>query len=81
MATPFQLTIAKVGENVFSGPAVSVTLPGAEGVFTVLARHEAFVSELKAGTINVTLPDGTKQTFPIERGVAEISNNQATVLL
>lgn len=81
MATPFQLTIARVGENAFSGPAVSVTLPGAEGVFTVLARHEAFVSELKAGTISVTLPDGSKQIFLIEKGVAEISNNQATVLL
>lgn len=81
MATPFQLTLAKLGESVFSGPVLSVSLPGAEGVFTVLAKHEAFVSELKAGVIRVTLPDGTQQTFPIERGVAEISNSQATVLL
>lgn len=81
MAKPFHLTIAKVGENLFDGEAASVTLPGADGVFTVLAHHEALVSELKAGTITVRPIEGAALTFAIERGVAEISNNQATVLL
>ena len=77
----FRLTIAKVGENLFDGEAVSVTLPGAEGQFTVLAHHEPFVSELKAGEVRLTDADGNKQSFRIERGVAEIANNRATVLL
>lgn len=81
MAKPFHLTIAKVGENLFDGEAASVTLPGTDGVFTVLAHHEALVSELKAGKITVRPISGEAQTFDIERGVAEISNNQATVLL
>jgi F-type H+-transporting ATPase subunit epsilon len=77
----FHLTIAKVGENLFDGEAQSVTLPGAAGVFTVLAHHEALVSELKPGTAVVKAADGTRQTVEVEGGVAEISNNQATVLL
>ncbi|MGE5540780.1 MAG: F0F1 ATP synthase subunit epsilon [Bacillota bacterium] len=81
MAKTFHLTIAKVGENLFDGEAVSVTLPGEEGVFTVLANHEAFVTPLKAGEAHVETADGKKETFAIERGIAEVSSNQATVLL
>ena len=81
MAKTFHLTIARVGENHFDGEAVSLSLPGEEGVFVVLANHEAFVTPLKAGEAMVESVDGSKQTFAIEKGIAEISNNQATVLL
>ncbi len=81
MAKPFHLTIARVGENLFDGEALSVTLPGTDGEFTVLAHHEPFVSTLKPGTIRMTAADGTKQSFPVEQGVAEIAGNRATVLL
>lgn len=78
----FHLTIAKVGENLFEGEVVSVSLPGVEGVFEVLAGHEAFVSELRQGEIRVRTEGGDVQNFKIpERGIAEISGNQATVLL
>jgi F-type H+-transporting ATPase subunit epsilon len=81
MAKTFHLTIAKVGENLFDGEAVSVLLPGEEGVFTVLAGHEAFVTPLKAGTAVVETAQGKKESYPIESGIAEVSSNQATVLL
>jgi F-type H+-transporting ATPase subunit epsilon len=81
MAKTFHLTIAKVGENLFDGDAVSVSLPGSEGVFQVLADHEAFVAELREGTAKVVSADGSAHDFPITRGVAEISRNQATILL
>ncbi len=81
MAKTFHLTIARVGDNLFDGDAVSVNLPGEEGMFTVMAGHEAFVTPLRAGVATVETADGTKQTFPIEKGIAEVSSNQATVLL
>lgn len=82
MAKIFHLTIAKVGENLFDGEAVSVTVPGTEGVLTVLAHHEAFVTPLKAGEIRVETEDGSGQTFALaETGILEVSNNQATVIL
>lgn len=78
----FHLTIAKVGENLFDGEATSVTLPGVEGVFTVLAHHEAFVSELKAGAVKIKDAAGNPHMLSVSAsGIAEISNNQATVLL
>ena len=81
MSKTFHATIARVGENLFDGDAVSVSLPGEEGMFEVLANHEAFVTPLKQGTVKVTIEDGTHKSFSIEKGIAEISHNQVTVLL
>lgn len=82
MAKTFHLTVAKVGENLFDGEAVSATLPGTEGVFQVLASHEAFISELKEGEMRVTSADNQSHVFSLPSGgIAEVSHNQATVLL
>lgn len=82
MANAFHLTIARVGENLFDGEAVSVTLPGTEGVFQVLASHEPLVSRLNAGQVHVVAQDGEKYHFDIEAGgIAEVSGNEATILL
>ena len=82
MAKTFHLTIAKVGENLFEGDAVSATFPGVEGELTVLAQHEAFVTSLTAGVIRIEPSDGERIEVAItDSGVLEISNNQATVIL
>lgn len=78
----FRLTVAKVGENIFDGEAVSASLPGSEGVFQILAAHEAFVSELKPGKMHIKTADDQTHHFDIPRGgIAEVSRNQATILL
>ena len=78
----FHLTVARVGENVFDGDAVSVILPGSDGVFTVLADHESLVSTLSAGEASIEAADGKSYRILVpEGGVAEISRNQATILL
>jgi F-type H+-transporting ATPase subunit epsilon len=78
----FHLTIARIGERVFDGDAESVTLPGKEGVFTVLAQHEPYVAELKSGSVKIKAADGvTHQVEVPSGGIAEISHNQATVIL
>lgn len=82
MAKTFHLTIARVGENLFDGEVVSVSLPGVDGVFEVLAQHEAFVTELRPGKVRVTTEEGKVSHFEIaDRGIAEVSRNQATILL
>lgn len=78
----FHLTIARVGENLFSGEAHLATLPGIEGVFTVMAGHEAFVSQLKEGEVRFETAEGEKRNITIAHGgVAEVSANQATIIL
>ncbi|MFA6408020.1 MAG: F0F1 ATP synthase subunit epsilon [Candidatus Paceibacterota bacterium] len=78
----FHLTIAKVGENLFDGEVVSVSLPGIEGAFEILGGHEALVSELRHGDIRVATIDGDTHRFTVEDGgIAETSGNQVTILL
>ncbi|MFZ2500941.1 MAG: F0F1 ATP synthase subunit epsilon [Minisyncoccia bacterium] len=82
MSKTFHLTIAKVGENLFEGEVVSVSMPGVDGVFEVLAHHEALVSELTAGQVRVISADNQTHRFAVGKGgVAEVSHGQVTVLL
>lgn len=78
--TSFTLTISKVNERVFQGDAVSVTLPGTEGEFTVLAHHEPLITLLKQGIIIVRTATETLE-FPIEKGVFEASHGHVTLLI
>ncbi len=77
----FHLTIASVGETRFDGAAVSATIPGTAGEFTVLANHEPFVTTLKSGTITVRESGGEQKEFSIESGVLECSGSRVVVLL
>ena len=76
----FHLTISKVHEVLFSGEAVSLTVPGVEGELTILAYHVPFISQLKAGTLKVRTVDNT-ESFTITQGFVETSNGQVTVLV
>jgi F-type H+-transporting ATPase subunit epsilon len=77
----FHLVIASVGETRFDGAAISATLPGVSGVFTVLPQHEPLVSTLKAGVIMVKEHAAETREFPIDGGVVECANNRVVVLL
>lgn len=79
MAT-FPLTIATISKTLFHGPALSVNCPGSEGELTVLAHHTPLVTTLKAGEIRVKTEHETL-TFPLERGLLEVSKNEAVILL
>lgn len=64
----------------FSGEALSVTVPGTAGQLTILANHEPFITKLKTGTIIVrTREDQT--SYVIENGLLETSNGQVTILV
>lgn len=82
MAKSFHLTVARVGENIFEGDAVSVSAQGSEGMFQILAGHEAFVSDLVKGEIQVKAADEQMYHFETPHGgLVEVSHAQVTVLL
>lgn len=75
------LVISSVGENLYDGPAISATLPGAAGDFTILPNHEPFVTTLKEGKITVRIPNADPREIPISSGVLETSGTRAVVLV
>lgn len=77
---PFRLIITAIDKPLYDGEAFSVTLPGEDGVMTILAYHQALITRLKEGIITAKDSNG-EHTFPIESGVVEIAHNTVTVLL
>jgi F-type H+-transporting ATPase subunit epsilon len=47
--------------NLFSGEAISVSLPGIDGFFQVLNNHAPIISTLKAGELKVELAESVNQ--------------------
>lgn len=76
----FHVAVTKVDEALFSGEAALVIVPGIEGEMTIMPEHEAFISPLKEGTVTVRVGEENRE-FPIEKGLLEVSNNQATILV
>ncbi|RJQ35217.1 F0F1 ATP synthase subunit epsilon [Candidatus Parcubacteria bacterium] len=79
-ANTFHLVIASVGDTKFDAAAESATLPGVDGIMTILPHHEPFVTILKKGKVSVKA-SGEHKEFDIEGGVLECSGNRAVVLL
>ena len=76
-----QLIISKVDGPVFNGEVISVSVPGVAGDMQILANHEALITPLKKGVIFIEKGDQTKETFELEIGTLEVSNNHATILI
>lgn len=72
--------ISKVGQSLFDGEAKSLSLPGSEGDMTILAHHAPIITALRKGTMTVATKEGT-QSFEVEKGLVEVSNNEVIVLL
>lgn len=79
MAATFNFELVTPERLVFSGEATQVVVPGAEGDFAVLAGHSPFISTLRPGILEVTLPQGTQRLL-VKKGVAEADPTRLTVL-
>ena len=83
MAKTFHLTIARIGENLFDGEAVSVTLPGDEWrLYRDGESRSIRISARRRRSKDRETPDGEHRNISISAGgIAEISGNQATIIL
>ncbi len=75
------LEIISPQEVVFKGDAVSVTLPGQLGKFTVLKNHAPLISVLIEGNIAYRTPSGEENTYAIKGGLADVDNNVISVCI
>jgi F-type H+-transporting ATPase subunit epsilon len=73
------LTIASVAEPLFHGEVTSVTAPGAVGELTILKGHLPLVTPLVKGIIKIKGEE--EKSFPIERGILEVSKGEVVILV
>ena len=67
-----KLEIITPNGSIFSGNVKTVTLPGSEGEFGVLAQHAGTVTLLNAGAIEIEKEDGSKEVVAISWGHAKV---------
>ncbi len=80
MAESFQFDLVSPEKLLMSDPVEQVTVPGADGQFTVLKGHAPFLSTLKPGILDITAEDGSSQRIYVRGGFADVNASGLTVL-
>ncbi len=76
-----KLTIAKIDKILWSGEAESVSVPGTDGMMTILSHHMPLITTLEKGEIRVKTKEGGLESFPIEKGMLEVNKEETVILV
>ena len=73
------LQIISAMQVLYSGKAMSVTLPGSMGEFTVLRNHASLIATLVDGNIRYTDDAGTEHSTHVTGGIVDVDSNVVSV--
>ncbi|QOY53954.1 F0F1 ATP synthase subunit epsilon [Candidatus Sulfurimonas marisnigri] len=76
-----KLEILTPNGEIYNGEAISVTLPGEEGEFGVLAEHASLTTLLEAGVIDIEKEDKSIESILINWGVVHVDEEKVIVLV
>jgi F-type H+-transporting ATPase subunit epsilon len=76
----FNISVIVPEKTLFSGTATTVTIPGSEGEFSVLAGHINFISALGEGFVLIYQNNDLVQSFLVNGGVAEVNQDGCIIL-
>jgi len=80
MAT-LHVDVVSVEENVFSGEASFVALPGEMGELGIYPRHAPLITRIKPGAVRILRADNGQEEFVfVAGGILEVQPNAVTVL-
>lgn len=81
MAMTVHVDIVSAEEQVFSGPAEFVVLPGEAGELGILPGHMPLMTRVKPGAVRVKpLSQAEEELFFVAGGMLEVQPNLVTVL-
>lgn len=68
--------------KIYSGDVYGIQLPGTEGLFEILENHAPLVAALGKGKMKILIDkNNNAQTYVIDGGFVETSNNKTSVVL
>lgn len=73
--------IVTPAEKIYSGNAMSVTVPGALSPFEILFNHAPIVSSLDIGQVKITDVSNKNIKFAVSTGFAEVKDNKVSILV
>ena len=73
--------VVSVEENIFSGEASFVALPGEVGELGIYPRHTPLITRIKPGAVRILRADNGQEEFVfVAGGILEVQPNAVTVL-
>ena len=80
MAT-IHVDVVSAEENIFSGEARFVALPGENGELGILPRHTPLITRIKPGAVRIEKADSNEEEFVfVAGGILEVQPGTVTVL-
>lgn len=80
MAKTIKVDIVSAEQELFSGEAGMVFVPGVMGEMGIMPRHSPLVTKLMPGEVRLRLPDGEEHAYYISGGMLEVQPYLVTVL-
>ena len=79
MAT-IHVDVVSAEEQIFSGEASFVALPGESGELGIMPRHTPLITRIKPGAVRIKRPDGAEEFVFVAGGILEVQPDRVTVL-
>src|SRR5258706_10247682 len=81
MANTITVDVVSAEEQIFSGDAEFVVLPGIDGELGVYPRHTPLFTQIKPGAVRIKLPDQDQEELVfVQGGFLEVQPHKVTVL-
>ena len=81
MANTIHVDVVSVEEQIYSGDAEFVVLPGVEGELGIYPRHTPLFTEIRPGAVRMKLPNQEREELVfVQGGYLEVQPHHVTVL-
>jgi F-type H+-transporting ATPase subunit epsilon len=81
MAMTVHVDVVSAEEQIFSGLAEVVVVPGEMGELGIYPRHTALMTRIKPGAVRIKLPDQeVEELIYVSGGMLEVQPNVVTIL-
>lgn len=81
MANTIHVDVVSAEENIFSGEAEFVVLPGEAGELGIYPRHTPLITRIKPGSVRIKVPNQAEEELVfVAGGILEVQPGAITVL-
>lgn len=80
MANMIQVDVVSAEEQIFSGQAEFVALPGEAGELGIYPKHTPLITRIRPGAVRIQVAGGGEEFVFVAGGILEVQPNGVTVL-
>ncbi|QNA90892.1 F0F1 ATP synthase subunit epsilon [Massilia sp. Dwa41.01b] len=80
MANTIHVDVVSAEEQIFSGEATFVALPGEAGELGIYPKHTPLITRIRPGAVRIEVAGGGEEFVFVAGGILEVQPNGVTVL-